>query len=112
MLSPTARRGSGWDRSGRLRGCRADHSSYARMLRVRVTCIAYTIEPDRLPAGELAEPVPTTQSPWRARWRMLGLQITRVQTPQKGFGADPWSNRTRYENSATSRTLSRRGAFC
>jgi hypothetical protein len=49
--------------------------------------------------GESAELVPTIQSlSWAAR-RMAGLQITRVQAPQNGFGAAPLSDGITHEKS-------------
>jgi hypothetical protein len=41
-----------------------------------------------------ALPVPTTQSPIAAAFLIFGLQVARVQTPWKGFGAKPKSRAT------------------
>jgi len=35
------------------------------------------------------EPVPTTQSPIAAAFRIFGLQVASVQTPKNGLGAKP-----------------------
>ncbi len=43
------------------------------------------------PTGDAAAPSPTTQSPSLAVGLMAGLQMTSVQTPQNGLGADPAS---------------------
>ena len=37
----------------------------------------------------LAFPVPMTQSPTEAIFRIRGLHVASVQTPKNGFGANP-----------------------